>query len=321
MVKQVLVMLSVVAVAAAVWAQPVRPVNYNALIGGSDAIILAGVDKAVIPPLPTAGGGGGGMMGATGNAAITVKVVKVYTGTITEASLDLTVPLTANRPGGAGGGGGGAAPTAWTPDVSAGKNVVIGLVKAQGGWKVTPITGFGGGGGGGMMGGSSSVYAEADATAIATAIAAFPVKATVAAPTAPLTIGDKVSLTITVKNTGATAITLNSVSVASTQESKLTTPATFTLVSSDIRDAATGMPRTIAAGAEGAIKADFTVVGPANWQMFDAKSFPMASSLSATVGVTQAAAAGGGGGGGGGRGTALTVKTAWVDAQLAAPKP
>jgi len=318
-------LLCVVAFAAAVFAQPPAATpNYNALIGGSDAIVLGGVETAVIPALPVAGGGGGGgMAGRTGNATITLKVTKVYTGTITDASLNLTIPLTANRPGGGGpGGGGAAAPTAWTPDVSVGKNVVIGLVKTQAGWSITPgAAGFGGGGGGGMAA-ATSVYPEAQATAIATALAAFPAKATLTAPTTPLTIGDKATFTIVVKNTGTAALTLGNVALASTQLSaKLTNAATFVKVSDDTKDAA-GAAKTVAAGAEVTITAVFTVVGPVNYQMFDAKVFPMASQVSATVNLTQPRAAGGGGGGGGGfGGVALIAKSAWVDAQLVAPKP
>jgi len=330
--KTVVCLLCVVAFAAAVMAQPPAATqNYNALIGGSDAIVLCSVDTAVIPALPTAAGGGGGGGARTGNATVNVKVTKVYTGTITDASLNLTIPLTANRPGGGGpGGGGNAQPTAWTPDVSVGKVVVIGLVKTQAGWGITPIAGGAGGPGGGG-GAGSAVYPEAQATTIATAIAAYAVKATLTAPATALTIGDKVTVTISVKNTGTTALTLGStgfnpnptpvVTLKSTQASaKLVSPATFVWVSDDTKDAA-GAAKTVAAGAEATITAVFTVNGPANWQMFDTKVFPMASQISATVNLTQPRAGGGGGGGGGMFGTPLTAKTAWVDAQLVAPKP
>jgi len=321
MSKFVLSVLCVVAFAAVIWAQqpPARTTNYNALIGGSDAIVLAGVTEATIPELPTTGGGGFGGNN-TGTATVTVKVTKVYAGTVSEASLTLSVGLTANRPGGGGPGGGGAArPTVWTPDVSVGKNVVIGLVKSQAGWSVGPVAtqGTGGGFGGGFGAGTSYVYTEAEATAIATAIAAYPVKATVTAPATPLTIGEKATFTITVKNTGATAVTLGTVAMTTIQDSaKLASSATLVFVSDDSRDA-NNQPRTIAAGAEGTITAVFNVVGPPNWQLFDPKAFPMASQVSASLTVS---AAGTGGGGGAARRTNYAMKSEWVDAQLVAPK-
>jgi len=328
MMKHVLVLLCVVAFATVVLAQPPAAApNYNALIGASDLIVLGGVVTAEIPAVPAAPAGGGGFGGGaanTGTATITFKVEKAMLGTTDAGTLTLTVPLTVTggRVGG-GGGGGAATPRAWTPNVAVGTKLILGLVKTQAGLTITPAAGGMGGGGGAFGGGgASSVIDAAQATAVADAIAKFPVKVTVTAPTDPLVIGSKASFTVTVKNTGTTVLTLASVRLTAVSDlAKLTSGATLTAVADDIKDAA-GAARTIAAGGEATISAIVTVVGPANWQMFDPKVFPLASQVSATVTVTEPRAAGGGGGGGGGaRVTMTTAKSAGVAASIAAPKP
>jgi len=328
MMKYVLVLLCVVAFATVVLAQPPAAApNYNALIGASDLIVLGGVETAEIPAVPAAPAGGGGFGGGaanTGTATITFKVEKALLGTTDAGTITLTVPLTLTGGRGGGGGGGAAAPRTWTPNVAVGTKLVIGLVKTQAGLTVTPAAGGGGMGGGAFGGGgAASVIDAAQATAVVDAIAKFPVKVTVTAPTDPLVIGGKASFTVTVKNTGTTVLTLASVRLlAVSDNAKLTNGATFTAVADDIRDAA-GAARTIAAGAEATISAIVTVVGPANWQMFHPKVFPLASQVSASVTTTTPAAAGGGGGGGGGfaRVTMITAKSAGVAATIAVPKP
>jgi len=327
MMKHVLVLLCVVAFATAVLAQPPAAApNYNALIGASDLIVLGGVETADIPAVPAAPAGGGGFGGGgaanTGTATITFKVEKAMLGTTDAGTLTLTVPLTVTGGRMGGGGGGAATPRAWTPNVAVGTKLILGLVKTQTGLTITPAAGGGGGFGGGGFGGASSVIDAAQATAVADAIAKFPVKVTVTAPTDPLVIGSKASFTVTVKNTGTTVLTLASVRLTAVSDlAKLTSGATLTAVADDIKDAA-GAARTIAAGGEATISAIVTVVGPANWQMFDPKVFPLASQVSASVTVTEPRAAGGGGGGGGGaRVTMTTAKSAGVAASIAAPKP
>jgi hypothetical protein len=327
-----------VALATVVWAQPgggggaggaLTP-NYNTLIGNSDAVVLATVTAATIPELVITTVGGG-MMGSTGTATVTVKVTKVFSGTVSETSLTVQIPLSVNRSAVSG----AARQAAWTPDVSIGKNVVIGLVKAQDGLQLTPAAT---GGFGGFSMGMSSVYTEAEAAAIATAITAYPLKATLTAPTTALIIGQKVTVTVTVKNTGATALTLNDVAMSSIQNvAKMNAAATFVKVSDNVRDA-NGQAKSLAGGATTTITAVFTVMGPANWQLFAAELFPMASNLSATVtaSTTETVAAGGGPGGGMGGpgggmggpgggmgapgGTVYSAKSGWVNAQLTVPK-
>jgi len=309
MSTRLLCVLCAAVIGAAVWAQPPGgAANYNALIGGSDIIVLGGVEKATIPA-PPAGGGGGGGAPVTGEATITLKVTKVMAGKLDAGTVDLTIPLRYGRMG--GGGGGGAAARAWMPDVSVGKQLIIGLVKTQAGLAVTP----------GMGNVLSAVAANANApdpaTAIADAIKAFTYSVSVATPKDPLTIGGTATFTVTVKNTGTTVLSLNGVAMSIIQEGAAVGSAvTFTAVSDDTKDAA-GTARTVAAGASADIKVVVNVVGPADWQKLDAKAFPMAASIAAVVTVAPPRTTGGGPGGGGGRGFGL--KTPWVAAKLAGP--
>jgi hypothetical protein len=298
MSTRLLVLSCAVALAAAVWAQP-PAVNYNGLIGGSDVIVLGGVTKATIPAVPANPPAGAP---ATENATITLKIEKALTGTIAVGSIDLTVPL---RLGRAGGGGGAGAARTWTPNVAEGQSVIIGLVKTQAGLQV--------------MAGMNGVVAGAQATAVADAIAAFTFKATLAAPANPLVIGDKAIFTVTVKNTGTTALSLAGATAAVLQAGA-TSPACITLtgVTDDTKNA-DGTAKTVAAGAEATIKVTATVTGPTDWQKLDAKVFPMAAQVAVTVTLAPVRAAGGPGGGGGMRG-GFGLKTAWTDVKLAAPK-
>ncbi len=268
-----LLLVAALLAALTVWAQPTpgtQPApdvtKYYYLIGSCDAIVTATASAVKLPEPPKAASSmmGYNMRQATG--AVTWKIDKTLLGTVDATTLKLDVSLYPNYQN----DGGKMTVKGWQPALVDGQAYVVGLTKASTGWKMY-----------------AQVLPVAEAAAVSDAIAKFPLKATLVAPAGTPAIDSTATWTLKVKNVGTVPFELRMVYLSG----MLAVKEADVWVGTQMVDDGTVLAneknetqyRTVAPNEEASFPVTAKLTGPAGWQLFDKKYFPLQTLITAQV--------------------------------------
>jgi hypothetical protein len=257
----------------AAWAQPTaggQPstdlTKYNYLIGNSDAIVTATATAVKLPELPKAMPDQYGFNMRLFTGSVTWQVTKTLLGKVDGDALKMDVSLYPDWQI----ENGKSTVKGWRPALVEGQAYVVGLMKMPTGWRV-----------------NGQVMPGAEAVAVADAIAKFPVKVTLTAPAANPVLDSEVKWTVKVKNIGAQPVELRMCYVSGFVVQKLAdlVVSTQSLDDGTVLAAEGGAAkfRTVAPNEEATLTVTTKVNGPAGWQLFDKKYFPLPTMMSVMV--------------------------------------